>query len=80
MLRGSMPRGAQSWQVSFTRSGLPLRIEPITRRVTRPQLSDAKKSSINYSALTQGELAGRGDNAHLSKDGVAFMRLLIWPD
>ncbi|HEY6112009.1 MAG TPA: M23 family metallopeptidase [Chthoniobacterales bacterium] len=80
MLRGSRPRGAQSWQVSFTRSGLPLRIEPTTRRVTRPQLSDAKKSSINYSALTQGELAGRGDNAHLSKDGVAFMRLLIWPD
>jgi murein DD-endopeptidase MepM/ murein hydrolase activator NlpD len=80
MLRGSSTRGAQSWEVSFTRSGLPLRIEPRTQRVTRPQLSYEQKSSLNYSALTQGELSGRGNDAHLSKDGEAFMRLLIWPD
>jgi murein DD-endopeptidase MepM/ murein hydrolase activator NlpD len=80
MLRGGAMRGAQSWEVSFTRSGLPLRIEPSTQRVTRPQLSYAKKSRANHSDLTQGELSGRGDNAHLSKDGEAFMRLLIWPD
>jgi murein DD-endopeptidase MepM/ murein hydrolase activator NlpD len=80
MMAASSTRGAQSWEVSFTRSGLPLRIEPSKQRVTEPQLSYVKESSINYSDLTQGELSGRGDNAHLSKDGEAFMRLLIWPD
>jgi murein DD-endopeptidase MepM/ murein hydrolase activator NlpD len=79
MLRACSARSAQSWEVSFTRSGLPLQIEPSTQRVTRPQLSYAKKSSVNYSALTQGELSGRGNDVHLSKDGEAFMRLLIWP-
>ena len=80
MMAASSTRGAQSWEVSFTRSGLPLRIEPSRQRVTEPQLSYVKKSSINYSDLTQGELSGRGDNGDLSKDGEAFMRLLIWPD
>ncbi|PYL05972.1 MAG: M23 family peptidase [Verrucomicrobia bacterium] len=80
MLRGNSTRGAKSWEVSFTRSGLPLRIEPSTQRVRRPQLSYVQKSSLNYSDLTQGELSGRGNNVRLSKDGEAFMRLLIWPD
>jgi len=80
MLRGNSTRGAQSWEVSFTRSGLPFRIEPSAQRVRRPQLSYVQKSSLNYSDLTQGELSGRGNNARLSKDGEAFMRLLIWPD
>jgi murein DD-endopeptidase MepM/ murein hydrolase activator NlpD len=80
MMRASGTMRAASWEVSFARSGLPLKIEPSTQRVTQPQLSYVKKSSIDYSSLTQGELSGRGDTAHLSKKGEKFMRLLIWPD
>ena len=80
MMRASAAAHPLSWEVSFARSGLPLKIEPSSQRVSQPQLSYVKKSSIDYSVLTQGELGGRGDKAHLSKKGEDFMRLLIWPD
>jgi murein DD-endopeptidase MepM/ murein hydrolase activator NlpD len=80
LMRASATAASGSWEVSFARSGLPLKIEPSTQRVRRPQLSYVKKTSIGYSSLTQGELSGRGEKAHLSKKGEEFMRLLIWPD
>jgi murein DD-endopeptidase MepM/ murein hydrolase activator NlpD len=80
MLHGSATFATRSWEVSFARSGLPLQIEPTTRRVTKPELSYVQKSSVSYASFTQGEIVGRGDKARLSKDGEAFMRLLIWPD
>ena len=69
-----------SWEVSFARSGVPLKIEANSRPVTQPELSYVKKSPIDYSYLTQERIAGRGEKAHLTKKGREFMRLLIWPD
>jgi murein DD-endopeptidase MepM/ murein hydrolase activator NlpD len=69
-----------SWEVSFARSGLPLRIEPSDKQVTQPELSYVKKSSIDYSHLTRDEISGRGENAHLTNYGRQLMRLLIYPD
>lgn len=80
MLHGRPTAGARSWEVSFARSGLPLRIEASTRGVSKPELAYVKKSSLSYASLTQGEVVGRAETARLSKDGEAFMRLLIWPD
>src|SRR5437667_10135179 len=39
MLRSNATAGPRSWKVSFARSGLPLKIEPSTERVTQPELS-----------------------------------------
>jgi len=69
-----------SWEVSFARSGLPLKIEPSDKHVTQPELSYVKKSSIDYSYLTRGEISGRRDHVHLTEYGRGLMRLLIWPD
>src|SRR5207249_7290319 len=41
-----------SWEVSFARSGVPLKIEPSDKRVTQPELTYVKNSSIDYSYLT----------------------------
>jgi murein DD-endopeptidase MepM/ murein hydrolase activator NlpD len=68
-----------SWEISFDRSGLPLKIEPSTRAVMQPELSYIKKSSIDNRYLTQNYIAGRGDSAHLTKEGRELMALLIWP-
>ena len=68
-----------SWEVSFARSGVPLKIEPSDRRVTQPEVSYVKKSSINYSYLTRDIVSGREGNAHLTNYGSQLMRLLIWP-
>jgi murein DD-endopeptidase MepM/ murein hydrolase activator NlpD len=68
-----------SWEVSFARSGVPLKIEPSDRRVTQPEVTFVKKSSIDYSHLTRDIVSGREGNAHLTNYGSQLMRLLIWP-
>jgi murein DD-endopeptidase MepM/ murein hydrolase activator NlpD len=80
MLTGAAGTEMPSWEVSFARSGLPLKIEPSNQRVTQPELSYVKKNSIDYSYLSQDKIAGRGDNAHLTEAGRLLMRLLIYPD
>jgi murein DD-endopeptidase MepM/ murein hydrolase activator NlpD len=69
-----------SWEISFTRSGLPLKIEPNAHHVTRPEIAYVKKNSINSSYLANGIATGRGNRAHLTEQGRQLMRLLIYPD
>jgi murein DD-endopeptidase MepM/ murein hydrolase activator NlpD len=69
-----------SWEVSFTRTGLPLKVEPSTREVAQPTLTYVKQSEVDCSYLTHDFVAGRGERAHLTTSGRNFMRLLVWPD
>jgi murein DD-endopeptidase MepM/ murein hydrolase activator NlpD len=69
-----------SWEISFARSGLPLKIEPSDKDVTQPELNYVKQSSIDYSFLTRDEISGQGGRPHLTEYGQRLMRLLIWPD
>jgi murein DD-endopeptidase MepM/ murein hydrolase activator NlpD len=71
---------ARSWEVSFARSGVPLKIEGSNEVVSQPTLTFVKKSAIDCSYLTRGELAGRGEHARLTESGMRFMKLLTWPD
>ncbi|MEY2527871.1 MAG: murein DD-endopeptidase [Verrucomicrobiota bacterium] len=71
---------AESWEVSFARTGLPLKIEPSAKRVSQPELTYAKKSDVDCSYLTHDFVAGRGKRAHLTESGLRFMRLLAWPE
>src|SRR6266705_5210562 len=80
MLAGGSRSEKSSWEVSFARSGLPLKIEPSAKHVTQPELSYVKTSPIDYSYLTRDEISGRGQGAHLTEYGRGLMRLLIWPD
>ena len=70
----------KSWEVSFARSGVPLQIEARNESVTQPTLTYVKKSAIDCAYLTRGELAGRGDHAHLTESGIRLMQLLTWPE
>src|SRR5437016_9421878 len=65
-----------SWEVSFARSGVPLRIESSDRHVTQPELSYVKKSSSDYSHLTRDVISGHAANAQLTGYGQQLMRLL----
>jgi hypothetical protein len=68
------------WEVSFARSGVPLRIEPSDRHGAQPDLSYVRKASTEYSYLTRDIIAGHQGNAHLTSYGAQLMRLLTWPD
>ncbi len=80
MLASSRGNEKSSWEVSFARSGLPLKIEPSGKHVTQPVLSYIKKSPVDYSYLTRDEISGRSSSAHLTEYGKQLMRLLIYPD
>jgi murein DD-endopeptidase MepM/ murein hydrolase activator NlpD len=71
---------AKSWEVSFARSGVPLKIEARDEIVSEPKLSYVKDTDIDCRYLTRGEVTGRGEQAHLSESGMRLMRLLTWPD
>jgi murein DD-endopeptidase MepM/ murein hydrolase activator NlpD len=79
MLKGDTNKRTVSWEVSFARSGLPVRIEASEKKVSQPELTYVKPSRIYYSLLTRGEIAGRGENAHLTEYGRQLMRLLTYP-
>jgi murein DD-endopeptidase MepM/ murein hydrolase activator NlpD len=80
MLTAATRNDKSSWEISFARSGLPLKIEPSDKHVTQPELSYVKKSSIDYSHLTRDAISGSGANAHFTDYGRQSMRLLIYPD
>jgi murein DD-endopeptidase MepM/ murein hydrolase activator NlpD len=80
MIAGGKRNNAASWEVSFARSGVPLKIEPSDRHVAQPELSYVKKNSVECSYLTRDIVSGRGATAHLTNYGAQLMRLLIWPD
>jgi murein DD-endopeptidase MepM/ murein hydrolase activator NlpD len=69
-----------SWEVSFNRAGVPLKIEPSAKHVGGPELSYMKQTGIDSSYLTRGQIAGRGQGAQLTEKGKQFVRLLIYPD
>jgi murein DD-endopeptidase MepM/ murein hydrolase activator NlpD len=71
---------AASWEVSFNRVGVPLKIEPSAKQVAGPELSYLKKGGIDASYLTRGQISGRGEAAHLTEKGKQFMRLFVYPD
>jgi murein DD-endopeptidase MepM/ murein hydrolase activator NlpD len=80
MLATEKRNEGSSWEISFARSGVPLKIEPSDRHVIQPELDYVKKSSIDYSYLTRDVISGRGANAQLTGYGRQLMRLLIYPD
>jgi murein DD-endopeptidase MepM/ murein hydrolase activator NlpD len=71
---------AVSWEISFNSVGVPLKIEPSSKQVAGPELSYLKKSGIDPSYLTRGQIVGRGEGARLTEKGKQFLRLLIYPD
>jgi murein DD-endopeptidase MepM/ murein hydrolase activator NlpD len=69
-----------SWEVSFNRAGVPLKIQSSAKPVSEPELSYLKPGGIDARLLTNERLAGRGGSARLTEKGRQFMRLLVWPD
>lgn len=69
-----------SWEVSFNRAGVPLKVEAGTQPALSPTLSFVKKSDLDYAMQTRGVVGGSGLHAHLTESGERLMELLIWPD
>ncbi|HKP03230.1 MAG TPA: M23 family metallopeptidase [Chthoniobacterales bacterium] len=69
-----------SWEISFNRAGVPLKVQANPKVVPEPELSYLKPGGVNSGLLTNERLSGRGASAHLTEKGKQFMRLLTFPD
>lgn len=74
---GTATPAVASWEVSFTRSGLPLKVLPAATAVTVPTLSYAKPADVPYWQLTHRLLFGAGKLATLSPYGRKLADLLM---
>jgi hypothetical protein len=80
MVREKTEGETASWEVSFNRAGVPLKIQPSAKTVSEPELSYLKPGGIDARRLTNERVAGRGGSARLTGKGKQFMRLLVFPD
>lgn len=78
---GSPPGTARpaAWEVSFTRSGLPLKVLPAATAVPGPTLSYARPVEVPYWQLTHRLLFGAGKVPVLSPYGRKLAELIMVP-
>jgi murein DD-endopeptidase MepM/ murein hydrolase activator NlpD len=69
-----------SWEISFNRAGVPLKIRPGAKPVSEPEVSYLKPGAVDARVLTMERITGRGASARLTEKGTQFMRLLVFPD
>jgi len=66
-----------SWEITFSSSGIPMKIVPSSRSVSQPTVSWVKYSSTYHSYLTRGRLTGSGSSAGLSDSGLRYIQLIM---
>ena len=74
MIDGAPNEKPVAWEISFARSGVPLRLTPSGKGVSAAELSYVKPSPIDCRNLTRGNVAGRGQRAP-DRERPALMRL-----
>jgi murein DD-endopeptidase MepM/ murein hydrolase activator NlpD len=67
-----------AWEVSFSRSGIPLKVQPHTTAVMQPTLTWVKRGA--EAAATRNVITGSAANPRLTQSGERLMRLLTFPD
>src|SRR4030095_13867000 len=68
MIRGEAT-GAKSWEISFTRSGLPLRLEPRPEAVSEPAITSVTPSKFPLTYMTKGYVTGASKSPTLTTSG-----------
>lgn len=80
MVVGSPNDKPAAWEISFARSGVPLRLTPSSKSISVAELSYVKPGPVDCRRLTRGTLAGRGTSARLTDSGRVLMQLYTFPD
>ena len=76
---GAPPDLAVSWQITFSQSGIPLRIEASEEVVEVLELEVLQQTSIPYRYLTNGLLTGSGSAPELTRTGQRLVDFLLCP-
>jgi murein DD-endopeptidase MepM/ murein hydrolase activator NlpD len=77
---GIDPASPPAWEISFTKSGLPLRFRALAEPVSGPQLAEVKSTSASPYYQTLGRVTRSGSKTGLTENGLRFLRVFTWPD
>ncbi|MGD7653202.1 MAG: M23 family metallopeptidase [Verrucomicrobiales bacterium] len=75
MCKGN-PQGATAWEISFSRTGLPLAFQPTTRTVDEPIVTAVRPSTTPHRYLTRNLLTGQENRASLASGGKRLVSLI----
>ncbi len=76
LLDGPRPAGKPaSWEVTFSRWGLPLAVKASTTAVSAPAVVWVKDTGIPHFTNTRGCVTGSGSTGKLTADGLRFVKL-----
>ncbi|MEX0746900.1 MAG: M23 family metallopeptidase [Rhodothermales bacterium] len=67
----------RSWEIAFTESGVPIRIEPSDRPVAYAEVTTIRRSNVPYAFLTGGLVDGRREQFNLGSAGKRYASLLL---
>ena len=67
---------ATAWEISFARSGVPLRIRPVETRVKEPTVVWVESSPFPQNLMTRGFLQGSGSHCTLTREGLRYIDLI----
>ena len=77
LLNGPRPAGgAASWEVTFSRWGLPLAVKTFASAVSMPTVTWVKDAGIPHYTHTRGCVTGSGSSGKLTAEGLNFVKLL----
>ena len=69
-----------AWTISFSRYGVPIRIEAATIAINQPVVTWVKETGQPYTRITKNLVGGPTGAPRLTEAGLRFARLLTWPD
>ena len=67
----------RSWEIAFTESGVPIRIEPSDRPVSQPDVTTIRRSNVPYALLTGGLVSGSREQFTLGSSGKRYASLIL---
>lgn len=77
LLDGSRPAGKPaSWEVTFSRWGLPLAVKASTTNISQPVVTWVKDAGIPHYTHTRGCVTGSGETGKLTAEGLRFVKLV----
>ena len=69
-----------AWTITFSRYGIPIRIEAATVSITQPIVTWVKETGQPYTRITKNLVGGPAGSPRLTASGLRFAKLLTWPD
>jgi murein DD-endopeptidase MepM/ murein hydrolase activator NlpD len=66
-----------AWELHFTASGFPVRVNPSARSASEPFVASVRNTPHPYSRVTIGRLEGAGNYVTLSRRGLGYIGMLV---